>query len=156
MACDRQAKFLWFKAPRLLHGRTAVSSLQSWEKVCDALHVIIRHHPLPLRTAALLVGLGVSHSADTREGEEGLQAAVGAQHDVCVEAVAHHQAAAGVHAKLGGHTVEHVVVGFAHSLGLALGGCLDGLQQAACTWEEGTTFYFISLQIMNIFVHLPL
>lgn len=123
-----------------------VSPLQSRKKVCDALHVIIWHHALPLHTAALLIGLSVSHSADPREGEEGLQAAVGAQLDVRVEAVAYHQAAVGVHAKLGGHTVEHVVVGFAHSLGLALCCCLHGLQQAACTWEEEKTLYFISLQ----------
>lgn len=82
------------------------------------------------------MGLGVRHGADPREGEEGLEAAVGAQHDVRVEAVAHHQAAAGVHAELGGHAVEHEVVGLAHRLGLALGCRLHGLQQAACTWEE--------------------
>lgn len=82
------------------------------------------------------MGLGVRHGADPREGEEGLEAAVGTQHDVRVEAVAHHQAAAGVHAELGGHAVEHEVVGLAHRLGLALGCRLHGLQQAACTWEE--------------------
>lgn len=109
------------------------SSLQRGQQVSDALHVIIRHHPLPLRAAALLMGLGVLHRADPREGEEGLQAAVGAQHDVRVEAVAHHQAAAGVHSELGGHAVEHVPVGFAHRLGLALGGGLHGLQEAAGT-----------------------
>lgn len=108
---------------------------------------------MPLRAAALLVGLGVSHSADPREGEEGLQAAVGAQHDVRVEAVAHHQAAVGVHAKLGGHAVKHVVVGFAHSLSLALGSGLNSLQQAACTWEEEMT---INTAILNILVKSPL
>lgn len=103
------------------------------------------------------MGLSVSHGADPCEGEEGLQAAVGAQLDVRVEAVADHQAAAGVHAKLGGHTVEHVVVGFAHSLGLALRCCLHGLQQAAGTWEEEeeeTTFCFISPQTVTILAHL--
>ena len=117
-------------------GYTVVSSLQSRKEVSDALHVIIWHHPLPLRAAALLVGLGVRHSADPREREQGLEAAVGAQHDVCVKAVAHHQAALAFHAELGGHAVKHEVVGFAYCLGLALGCCLDGLQQAACTWEE--------------------
>lgn len=82
------------------------------------------------------MGLGVLHRADPREGEEGLQAAVGAQHDVRVEAVTHHQAALTVHAELGGHAVEHEVVGFAHCLSLALGRRLHGLQQAACTWGE--------------------
>lgn len=114
----------------------AGSPLQGWKQVCDALHVIIRHHPLPLCTAALLMGLSIGQSAHPSEGEEGLQAAVRAQHDVCVEAVAHHQTAFGVHAELGGHAVEHVVIGLAHCLGPALGCRLNGLQQAACTWEE--------------------
>lgn len=111
----------------------AVSSLQSRKEVCDALHVIIRHHPLPLHAAALLMGLGVCHSADPRQSEERLQAAVGAEQDVRVEAVADHQAAVAVHPEFGGHTLEHEVVGFAHRLGLALGCCLDGQQEAACT-----------------------
>ncbi len=81
------------------------------------------------------MGFRVCHGADPRQGEEGLQAAVGAQHDVRVEAVAHHQAAVADHAVLRGHAVEHEVVGFAHRLGLVLGCCLDGLQEAACTWE---------------------
>lgn len=80
--------------------------------------------------------LSVRHGADTREGQEGPQAAVGAEHDVGVEAIAHHQAAVGVHAELGGHAVEHEVVGFANRLGTVLGRCLNGLQQAARTWEE--------------------
>ncbi|KAA8581806.1 hypothetical protein FQN60_003387 [Etheostoma spectabile] len=93
-------------------GRLYESSYgPSWKKLRDALHVIIRHHPLPLHAAALLMGLGVRHCADPCEGEKGLQAAVGAQHDVRVQAVAHHQAAVGVHGKLGGHAVEHEVVG---------------------------------------------
>lgn len=54
------------------------SSLQGRQNISDAFHVVIRHHPLPLRTAALLMFLSVSQGADTREGEEGLQATVGA------------------------------------------------------------------------------
>lgn len=109
------------------------SSLQSWKEVCDALHVEVRHHPLSLRAAALLMGLSLRYGADPREGEEGLQAAVGAKQDVRVEAVADHQAAVGVHTELGGHAVEHEVVGFTHGLGLALGCCLHSQQEAACT-----------------------
>lgn len=109
----------------------SVLSLQGWEEVRDALHVIIRNHPLPLRAATLPVGLGVRHRTDPRQGEEGLQTAVGAQQDVRVEAVADHQAALRPHAELGGHAVKHEVVGFAHCLGPTLGCRLHGLQQAA-------------------------
>lgn len=111
------------------------SSLQGRQKVSDAFHVVTRHHPLPLRTAALLMILSVSQSADTREGEKGLQATVGAEHDVRVQPVPHHQAAARLDAKLGSHTVEHVVAGFAYGVGMALSRCLHSLQQASRTWE---------------------
>lgn len=113
------------------------SSLEGRQNVSDAFHVVIRHHPLPLRTAALLMLLRVSQGADTREGEEGLQATVGAQHDIRVQPVAHHQAAARLHAKLGSHAVEHVVAGFAYGVGLALSRRLHSLQQASRTWEHG-------------------
>lgn len=79
------------------------------------------------------MGLSIRHGADPRQGEEGLQATVGAEQDVRVEAVADHQAAVAVHTELGGHAVEHEGVGFAHRLGLALGGCLHSQQEAACT-----------------------
>lgn len=92
---------------------------------------------MPLSAAALLVVLGFGHGADPSQGEEGLEAAVGAQHDVCVEAVADHEATLRHHAVLGGHALEHVVVGFAHRLGLALGCGFHSLQQAACAWERG-------------------
>lgn len=82
------------------------------------------------------MGLSICHSADPRKSEESLQAAVGAHLDVCVKTVAHHQAALAVDAELGGHAIEHVVVGFAHCVGLALGRCLHRLQQAACTWTK--------------------
>lgn len=111
-------------------------SLQRWKNVSDALHVVVWHHGLPLRAATPQVALGFGHRADPGQGEQGLQAAVGAQLDVRVQAVAHHQAAGGVHAVLGGHALEHVPVGFAHRLGLALGSCLHGLQQAACAWRR--------------------
>lgn len=107
-------------------------SLQSWKNVSDALHIVVWHHRLPFSAAALQVALGLSHCADAGQGEEGLQTAVGAQLDVRVQAVAHHQAAGGVHTVLGGHTLKHVLVGFAHRLGLALGGRLHSLHQAAC------------------------
>lgn len=81
------------------------------------------------------MALGLGHGADPGQGEQGLQAAVGAQLDVRVEAVAHHQAAGGVHSVLGGHALKHVLVGFAHRLGLALGGGLHSLQQAARAWK---------------------
>lgn len=77
--------------------------------------------------------LGVGHGADPRQGQQGLQATVGAQHDVGIKAVPDHQASLPLHAELSGQAVEHEVVGFAHRLGLTLGGRLHSLQQAACT-----------------------
>lgn len=82
------------------------------------------------------MGVSVRHGADPCEGQERLQAAVGAQLDVCVETISHHQATLAFNAKLGGHAVKHVVVGFAYCVSLALGRCLHRLQQAARTWEE--------------------
>lgn len=112
------------------------SSLQGRQDVSDALHVVIGHHGLPLGTAARPVFLSVSQGADPREGEEGPQAAVGAQQDIRVQPVPHHQAAARLHGELGGHAVEHVVAGLADGVGLALGRRLHRLQQAARTWGE--------------------
>lgn len=86
---------------------------------------------MPLRAAALPVGLSVRQRANPRQGQEGLQAAVGAQQDIGVQAIPDHQAALSLHAELGGHTVEHEVVGLAHRLGPTLGCCLHSLQQAA-------------------------
>lgn len=80
--------------------------------------------------------LSISQGADAREGEEGLQPAVGAEHDIRVQPVPHHQAAARLHAELGSHAVEHVVAGFAYGVGMALSRRLHGLQQASCTWEQ--------------------
>lgn len=109
------------------------SSPQGRQQVRNALHVIIGHHPLPLRAAALPIGLSLGHRADAGEGEERLEAAVGTQHDVRVQPVAHHQAAAGLHGELGGHAVKHEAAGFAHCGGLALGCRLNCLQEAART-----------------------
>lgn len=111
------------------------SSLEGRQDVSDALHVVIRGHGLPLRTAALLVLLSVTQGADTREGEEGFQATLGAQQDIRVQPVPHHQAAARLHTKLGSHTIKHEVAGFAYGVGTALSRCLHSLQQASCTWE---------------------
>lgn len=111
-------------------------SLQGRQKVSDAFHVVIRHHLLPLRTVALLMFFGISQGADTREGEEGLQATVGAKQDIRVQPVPHHQAAASLDTKLGSHAVKHVVAGFAYSVGTVLSRCLHSLQQASCTWEK--------------------
>lgn len=80
--------------------------------------------------------LSVSQRADTREGEEGLQPTVGAQHDIRVQPVPHHQAAARLHTELGSHAVEHVVAGFADRVGMALSCRLHSLQQASRTWEQ--------------------
>lgn len=112
------------------------SSLQGWQNVSNAFHIVIRHHPLLLHTAALLMFLRISQGVDTCEGQEGLQATIGAQHDVRVQPVPYHQAAARLDSKLGRHAVEHVVAGFAYSVGLALSCCLHSLQQASCTWEK--------------------
>ena len=79
------------------------------------------------------MALGVGHGADPRQGQEGLQATVGAQHDVRVQTVSDHQATLPFDAELRGHAVEHEVVWFAHRLGLTLGCRLHGLQQAART-----------------------
>lgn len=80
--------------------------------------------------------LSISQGADTSEGEEGLQPTVGAEHDIRVQPVPHHQAAARLHTKLGSHAVEHVVAGFAYSVGMALSRGLHSLQQASCTWDN--------------------
>lgn len=131
--------FLKARASWRTSGR---SSLQGWQNVGDAFHVVIGHHPLPLGTAALPVVLGISQGADAREGEEGLQATVGAQQDVRVQPVPHHQAAARLHTELGSHAVEHVVAGFAHGVGMALGRCLHSVQQAPRTWDDDNKWTF--------------
>lgn len=134
--CDAVTEAKQWKVTKFYVLPVCSLSLQGWENVSNALHVVVWHHPLPLGAATLQVALGFGHRADPGQGEEGFQATVGAQLDVRVEAVAHHQAAGGVHAVLGGHALKHVLVGFAHRLGLALSGGLHSLQQAACTWKR--------------------
>lgn len=80
--------------------------------------------------------LCISQGVDTCEGQEGLHATIGAQHDVRVQPVPYHQAAARLDTELGRHAVEHVVAGFAYSVGLTLSCRLHSLQQASCTWEQ--------------------
>ena len=112
--------------------------LEKGQEIGDALHVVVGDHLLPLGTPAALVGLGVRQRVHPRQGEHRLQATVGAEHDVSVQAVAHHHAAAAVQAALRRHAVHHEAVGLAHLLRLPLGRHLHRGHQAARTWEGET------------------
>lgn len=87
------------------------------------------------------VGLGLLQAGDARECEHGGHAAAVAEEDVGLQAVAHHQRAARVHAEVLCDALEHVGAGLAHHQGLAARGCLHGGSQApgACrdtdTWS---------------------
>ena len=102
------------------------------------------------------VGLGLLQAGDTREREHGGHATAVAEEDVSLQAVAHHQRAAGVHAEVLCDALEHVGAGLAHHQGLAARGCLHSGSQApgACrdmdTWSVRETAGKASIQAWEV------
>lgn len=92
------------------------SVLQALHQVRDALHVVMGHEVV---LAGRQVGLGLLQAGDAREREHGGQATAVAEENVGLQAVAHHQRAAGLHAEGLGDALEHVGAGLAHHQGLA-------------------------------------
>lgn len=109
------------------------SVLQPLHQVRNALHIVVWHEVV---LAGRQVGLSLLQAGDAGEREHGGHAAAVAEEDVCLQAVAHHERAGGVHAEVLCDALEHVGAGLAHHQGLAARGCLHRRSQAPSACRE--------------------
>lgn len=113
--------------------------MKGGQKVGYAVNIKVRDHFLLVHAVTFLINLHILKSGDSGEGQDSLQATGGAQEDVCVQAVSHHNGALRVDTILLGDAVEDEAARLPDDIRLALGGHLHGSHQTAgtCGAKEG-------------------
>lgn len=128
VALAAEAKRCWATGGRRLPSIALfVHFLKSRQEVGDGVHHVVGHQAAVGGQLAVPVLVGVLELRHAGEGEHGVQAAVGPEQHVRLQAVPDHQALGGLRpAELAGDALEHEAARLADHGGLAARGHLQG------------------------------